>query len=110
MIAPPAILIPAAAQELAGAAIALGAQNMHFEDKGAFTGEISAPMLKAYGVTHVILGPFGAPPHLRRDRRADKQEGQDRLAPSTCCRCCASARPWRSATAADTTEVSLARC
>ncbi len=56
MIAPPAILIPAAAQELAGAAIALGAQNMHFEDQGAFTGEISAPMLKAYGVTYVILG------------------------------------------------------
>jgi triosephosphate isomerase len=56
MIAPPAILIPAAAQELAGAAITLGAQNMHFEDQGAFTGEISAPMLKAYGVSYVILG------------------------------------------------------
>src|SRR5262249_59515831 len=42
--------------ELAGAAIELGAQNMHFEDQGAFTGEISAPMLKAYGVTYVILG------------------------------------------------------
>jgi triosephosphate isomerase (TIM) len=56
MIAPPAILIPAVAQELAGAAISLGAQNMHFEDQGAFTGEISAPMLTAYGVTYVILG------------------------------------------------------
>ena len=56
MIAPPAILIPAAAQELAGAAISLGGQNMHFEDQGAFTGEISAPMLKAYGVKYVILG------------------------------------------------------
>jgi triosephosphate isomerase len=29
---------------------------MHFEDKGAFTGEVSPPMLKSYGVTHVILG------------------------------------------------------
>jgi triosephosphate isomerase len=29
---------------------------MHYEDKGAFTGEVSAPMLKAIGVTHVILG------------------------------------------------------
>jgi triosephosphate isomerase (TIM) len=56
MVAPPAILIPAAAQALAGASIFLGAQNMHFEDKGAFTGEISPPMLRAYGVTHVILG------------------------------------------------------
>ncbi len=56
MIAPPAILIPAVQQELAGASIALGAQNMYFEEQGAFTGEISAAMLKAYGVTHVILG------------------------------------------------------
>jgi len=56
MVAPPAILIPAVAQSLAGASIFLGAQNMHFEDKGAFTGEISPSMLKAYGVTHVILG------------------------------------------------------
>jgi triosephosphate isomerase len=34
----------------------LGAQNMHYEDQGAFTGEVSPPMLQAYGVTHVIVG------------------------------------------------------
>ena len=56
MVAPPSVLIPAVAQALAGSSILLGAQNMHYEDKGAFTGEVSAPMLKAYGVTHVILG------------------------------------------------------
>ena len=56
MVAPPAILIPAVAQALAGSSILLGAQNMHYEDKGAFTGEVSPPMLLAYGVTHVILG------------------------------------------------------
>ncbi len=56
MVAPPAILIPAVAQALAGSSIALGAQNMHFEDKGAFTGEISALMLMPFGVSHVILG------------------------------------------------------
>src|SRR5271166_4667200 len=56
LVAPPAILIPAVAQALAGSSILLGAQNMHFEDKGAFTGEVSPPMLRAYGVTHVILG------------------------------------------------------
>jgi triosephosphate isomerase (TIM) len=56
LVAPSAILIPAVAQALAGSSILLGAQNMHFEDKGAFTGEVSPPMLKAYGVTHVILG------------------------------------------------------
>jgi triosephosphate isomerase (TIM) len=56
MVAPAAILIPAVSQALAGSSIALGAQNMHFEDKGAFTGEISAPMMQPFGVTHVILG------------------------------------------------------
>jgi triosephosphate isomerase len=56
MVAPPDILIPAVAQALAGSSVLLGAQNMHFEEKGAFTGEVSPPMLQAYGVTHVILG------------------------------------------------------
>lgn len=36
--------------------IAVGAENMHYEDSGAFTGEISANMLKEMGVTYVILG------------------------------------------------------
>jgi len=56
MVAPPAILIPAVAQALAGSSILLGAQNMHYEDQGAFTGEVSPPMLKSCGVTHVIVG------------------------------------------------------
>ena len=36
--------------------IKLGAQNLHFEDSGAFTGEISAPMLKSVGCEYVIIG------------------------------------------------------
>jgi triosephosphate isomerase len=56
LIAPAAVVIPAVAQALAGSSIALGAQNMHWENSGAFTGEVSAPMLKAFGVTHVIIG------------------------------------------------------
>ena len=56
MIAPPFLSIPAAAQALAGSAIALGAQNMHFETKGAFTGEVSAAMLRFFGVSYVIVG------------------------------------------------------
>ena len=39
-----------------GTNVALGAQNMYFEKKGAFTGEISPDMLKSAGCTHVILG------------------------------------------------------
>jgi len=36
--------------------VAVGVQNMHYEDKGAFTGEISAPMLKHFDVEYVIIG------------------------------------------------------
>ncbi len=39
-----------------GTNIKIGAQNMHFEEKGAYTGEISGKMLKAVGVDYVILG------------------------------------------------------
>lgn len=52
----PAIDIPAVAEALKGSNIALGAQNVHFEAKGAYTGEISADMLKEYGVKYVIIG------------------------------------------------------
>ena len=36
--------------------IKIGAQNMHWEDSGAYTGEVSAKMLKSIGVEYVILG------------------------------------------------------
>lgn len=39
-----------------GSAIQIAAQNMHFENDGAFTGEVSAGMLKDIGVTHVVIG------------------------------------------------------
>ena len=52
----PAIDIPAVAEAIKGSNIQLGAQNVHFEPHGAFTGEISADMLKEYGVKYVIVG------------------------------------------------------
>ena len=36
--------------------IKIGAQNMHFEEKGAYTGEVSGKMLKSIGVEYVIIG------------------------------------------------------
>lgn len=52
----PAILIPAISEAVKGSNIKLGAQNMHWAKKGAYTGEISADMLKEYGVEYVIIG------------------------------------------------------
>ena len=45
-----------AAQAVKGSNVGLGAQNVHWAEKGAFTGEISAAMLKELGVTYVIIG------------------------------------------------------
>ncbi|RJQ67534.1 MAG: triose-phosphate isomerase [Desulfobacteraceae bacterium] len=56
MIAPPFTALYQTAAELSGSAIALGAQNMHWESKGAFTGEIAPAMLKAAGCRYVIIG------------------------------------------------------
>ncbi len=52
----PAIDIPAVKKAVYGSKIKLGAQNVHFAEKGAYTGEISANMLKEYGVSYVIIG------------------------------------------------------
>lgn len=54
-VCPPFVALPAVATALAGSTIGVGAQNMYFEDSGAYTGEVSAPMLKPY-CAYVILG------------------------------------------------------
>jgi triosephosphate isomerase (TIM) len=56
VVAPPFTSLPAAAQRLRGSRVRLGAQTMHWELSGAYTGEVSAVMLRELGVTHVILG------------------------------------------------------
>jgi len=56
LIAPPYTALEAARQAIAGTRILLGAQNVHGEPKGAFTGEIGAAMLVEAGCTHVIVG------------------------------------------------------
>ena len=52
----PYVTIGAAMEAAKGSNIKIGAQNVHFEEKGAFTGEISAKMLKEIGVEYVIIG------------------------------------------------------
>ena len=52
----PFVTIGAAMEAVKGSNIKIGAQNVHFEEKGAFTGEISAKMLKEIGVEYVIIG------------------------------------------------------
>jgi len=56
VVCPPFTALEAVGRTLDGSIVKLGAQNLHPEASGAFTGEISAPMLRALFATHVIIG------------------------------------------------------
>ena len=55
-VCPPSVYLSGVCEVLKGSNIAVGAQNMYFEDNGAFTGEISTAMVKDVGCKYVILG------------------------------------------------------
>ena len=56
VVAAPFVALPGVVEALKGTNIKVAAQNLHFEAKGAFTGEVSADMLKDAGVEYVIIG------------------------------------------------------
>src|SRR3954471_15318706 len=56
LVCPPSVYLAPVSEALFGSSVALGAQNMYHEANGAFTGELSAAMLKDVGCTYVILG------------------------------------------------------
>ncbi len=56
MIAPTYLSLPLVSTILRDSNIKTGAQNLYFENQGAFTGEVSAEMIKAAGAAYVIIG------------------------------------------------------
>jgi triosephosphate isomerase len=56
VVCPTYISVAAAIDAAKGSNVAIGVQNVHWKAEGAYTGEISAPMLLCLGVTHVIVG------------------------------------------------------
>src|SRR3954447_8760526 len=56
VVCPPFVSLATAVQLLAGTEIGVAAQNVHWEPEGAFTGEVSAPMLRDLGVYGAIVG------------------------------------------------------
>ena len=56
VICPPYTDVATAIETARGSNVAIGVQNVHWKADGAYTGEISAPMLLCLGVTHVIIG------------------------------------------------------
>ncbi len=69
---PSAPLLPAVAQALAGSPVACGAQDLHAEDKGAYTGDVSGPQLADAGCTWVLCG--------HSERRRDHGESDELVA------------------------------
>ncbi|MBQ9624523.1 MAG: phosphoglycerate kinase, partial [Clostridia bacterium] len=56
IVCPPFTMLDALSKEAMGSRVSIGAQNMHFEEKGAYTGEVSANMLLEVGAKYVIIG------------------------------------------------------
>ncbi|NGP45317.1 triose-phosphate isomerase [Bacillaceae bacterium SIJ1] len=56
VVCSPSLFLPALVEETKNSTVHIGAQTMHFEDSGAFTGEVSPLALKDAGVTYVIIG------------------------------------------------------
>lgn len=72
VLCPPFTALHAVGQALAGTRIALGAQNLFWEEEGAFTGEISPLMLRDVGAKYVIVG--------HSERRAYQRENDEEVA------------------------------
>ena len=74
----PSVDISAAVRAFKDSRVAVGAQNLFYEDHGAYTGEVSAAMLCDLGVKYVIVGHSERRASIRRDRRHRQQEGPRR--------------------------------
>ena len=85
----PAIDIVPVVEACKGSDIEVGAENMYFEEKGAYTGEISAAMLKDAGVKYVILGHSERRDYFKEDdallNKKVKKAFEAGLTPILCC-------------------------
>ena len=85
----PAIDIVPVVEAVKGTNVAVGAENMYFEEKGAYTGEISAAMLKDAGVQYVIIGHSERRDYFKEDdallNKKVKKAIEAGLIPILCC-------------------------
>ena len=85
----PAIDIVPVVEACKGSNIEVGAENMYFEEKGAYTGEISAAMLKDAGVKYVILGHSERRDYFKEDdallNKKVRKAFEAGLTPILCC-------------------------
>lgn len=70
LVCPPFVHLPTVVDAVDASSIAVGAQDMHAEDEGAYTGDVSAPMLTSVGCEYVILG------HSERRKYYDETDAE----------------------------------
>lgn len=90
ILAPPFVHLSTVASLLKGyEKISLGAQNLHNEDNGAFTGEVSGPMIKSHGAKYVIIGHSERREYFKEDAELLKDKViaalRNDLIPIFCC-------------------------
>ena len=89
VICPTFVCLDAAIKAAEGSNIKIGAQNMHFEESGAFTGEVAPGMLEAMGVDYVILGHSERREYFNEQDEAlnkkVKKAFEHNLTPILCC-------------------------
>ena len=100
VVCPPFVSLAVAVQLLAGTEIAVAAQNVHWEEEGAYTGEVSAVDAPRARRLRRDRRALGAPPVLRRDRRGAWGEEHGARSTPGCSSSAASARRRTSASAA----------
>lgn len=88
VLCPPFTALERMSELLRGSNVKIGAQNMHYKEEGAFTGEISLKMLKEFGVEYVILGHSERRQFFQEDnsliQRKVKAALQNNLKPILC--------------------------
>ena len=99
IVCPPFVYLPLASDILVGSSVKVGAQDLHWEEKGAFTGEVSGPMLRDYA-EYVIIGHSERRAYFGDTDEMGEPQAQGRARHRPRCRSSASARPSTSATPA----------
>lgn len=80
VVAPPYPFLHSVATELSGSNVAVGAQEMFYEEKGAWTGAVSAPMLSSVGCRYVLVGHSERRQHFGETHRSVNQRMHAALA------------------------------
>lgn len=89
VVCPPFVALDAVLKTVKGTNIKVGAQNMHFEEKGAYTGEVAPAMLAAMGVEYVIIGHSERRQYFNETdetvNKKTKKAFEHNLTPIVCC-------------------------